>query len=180
MKVILAAASAVLLTIAAQVACAADTGADTKFKAITTKEWAWRKAQFAIHDEENRREPLPDYLPSATPQAEAARLAYWTNVLNKVDAIPRAELSPKVQVDYDVYKPQIAALIASEKFREFEMPVNSDSAFYSDITETARGDFHSVQDYRNYVKWLRDVPRYIREEIGEMRAGLKRGFTPPK
>jgi uncharacterized protein (DUF885 family) len=30
------------------------------------------------------------------------------------------------------------------------------------------------------VKWLGDFPRFFREEIGEMRAGLKRGFTPPK
>src|SRR5579862_677012 len=177
--VLVAVASAVAMSLLAQAAMAADSGADARFKAIYTKEWAWRKAQFAIRDEENKREPLPDYLPSATPQAEAARLAYWQNVVKEVDAIPRARLSPKVQVDYDVYKPQIAALIASQKFRDFEMPVNSDSAFYSDITETARGDFHSVQDYRNYVKWLADIPRYFREETAAMRAGLKRGFTPP-
>jgi uncharacterized protein (DUF885 family) len=139
-----------------------------------------RKAQYGLHDEEDRREPLPNYLPSETAQAEAARFAYWTNVLKEVDAIPRVALSPNVRVDYDVYRPQIAALIADEKFRDFEMPVNSDSQFYSDLTETARRDFHSVQDYRNYVKWLRDIPRYFREEIAQMRAGLKRGFTPPK
>ena len=142
---------------------AADTGADAKFKAITTREWAWRKAQLALHDEEDKREPIPDYLPSETPQAEAARLAYWTNVLKEVAAMSRAQLSPKAQVDYDVYRPQIAGLIASEKFRDFEKPVNSDSAFYSDLSEAARNDFHTVQDYRNYVKWLRDIPRYFRE-----------------
>lgn len=180
MKATLAAAVAVALSAAAQATAAADMSADARFKAIYTKEWAWRKAQFAIHDEENRREPLPDYLPSATPQAEAARLTYWQNVMKEVDAISRGQLSPKVQVDYDVYKPQIAALIASEKFRDFEKPVNSDSAFYGDLTETARGDFHSAQDYRNYVKWLRDIPRYFHEETAEMRAGLKRGFTPPR
>src|SRR5205085_8951768 len=180
MKMSFAAIAAAALCVAAQGALAKDTGADARFKAIYTKEWAWRKAQYGIRDEENKREPLPDYLPSATPGAEAARLAHWTSVLKEVNGIPRAQLSPKVQVDYDVYKPQIAALIPDEKFRDFEMPVNSDSAFYSDLTETARRDFNSVQDYRNYVKWLRDIPRYFREEIAEMRAGLKRGFTPPK
>ena len=159
---------------------AADSSADSRFKAITTKEWAWRKQEFAIHDEANKREPIPDYLPSATSGAEAARLAHWTDVLKQVEAIPRAQFSPEVRVDYDVYRPQIAALIAGEKFREFEMPVNSDSSFYGDLAETARNDFHTVQDYRNYVKWLRDIPRFFREEIAQMRAGLKRGFTPPK
>ena len=129
MKAGFAAIAAAALCIAAQGALSADTGADARFRAIYTKEWAWRKAQFGIHDEENKREPLPDYLPSATPATEAARVAYWTNVLNEVNAIPRARLSPKVQVDYDVYRPQIEALIADEKFRDFEMPVNSDSAF---------------------------------------------------
>lgn len=169
-----------LVIMGAHGALAADSGADAKFKTIYTREWAWRRAQFGLRDEENTREPLPDHLPNMDPAAEASRLAYWTKVLNDVDAIPRDKLSPELQVDYDVYRPQIAALIAGEHFRDFEMPVNSDSSFYGDLAETARDDFRSTQDYRNYVKWLGDIPRYFREEIGEMRAGLKRGFTPPK
>ncbi|MGH6876261.1 MAG: DUF885 domain-containing protein, partial [Rhizomicrobium sp.] len=145
-----------------------------------TKEWAWRTEQYGLRDEENTHEPLTDHLPKMDPAAEAARLAYWTNVLKEVDAIPRGRLSPNVQIDYDVYRPQIAALIASERFHDYEMPVNSDSSFYSDLAETPRGKFRTVADYRNYVKWLGDFPRYFREETGEMRAGLKRGFTPPK
>ena len=108
----------IVLGVTMSFAHAAEASADARFKAIYTKEWAWRKEQFAIHDEENKREPLPDYLPSATPAAEAARLAYWTNVLKEVDAIPRSQLSPKAQVDHDVYRPQIAALVASERFRD--------------------------------------------------------------
>jgi uncharacterized protein (DUF885 family) len=168
------------LAMAAQDARAADTGTDAKFKAIYTKEWDWRKDQYGIRDEEDTRQPFLDHLPKGDAATEAARLDYWTRVMKEVDAIPRDQLSPEVQVDYDVYKPQIAALIADEKFRDYEMPVNSDSAFYSDITETARDNFRTPADYRNYVKWLGDIPRFFREETGEMRAGLKRGFTPPK
>jgi uncharacterized protein (DUF885 family) len=164
----------------ARSAHAADNTTDAKFKAICTREWAWRKEQFGIRDEESTRESLPDHLPKADPASEAARLDYWTKVMKEVDAIPRDQLSAEVQTDYDVYRPQIAALIASERFRDYEMPVNSDSAFYSDIAERARGKFRTLADYQNYVKWLGDIPRYFREEVGEMRAGLKRGFTPPK
>ncbi|HEY3636542.1 MAG TPA: DUF885 family protein [Rhizomicrobium sp.] len=159
---------------------AAETSADAKFKAIYTKEWEWRKEQYSIRDEEDTRESLPDHLPKADAAAEAARLEYWMGVLKEVDAVPRDQLSPEVQVDYDVYRPQIAALIADEQFRDYEMPVNSDSSFYSDITETARGDFKTAADYHNYVKWLSDIPRFFREETDDMRAGLKRGFTPPR
>ena len=164
----------------AQGVYAADTSADAKFQAIYTKEWDWRKEQFGILDEEDTRQPMPDHLPKADAASEAARLAYWDEVMKEVNAIPRDQLSPEVQIDYDVYRPQIAALIADEQFRDYEMPVNSDSSFYSDIAETARGNFRTIADYRNYVKWLGDIPRFFREETDEMRAGLKRGFTPPK
>jgi uncharacterized protein (DUF885 family) len=159
---------------------AAQQSADARFKAIYTQEWAWRQKEYAARDESDKRQPIVDHLPKMDAATEAARLAHWTEVLKVVDAIPRAQLSPREQIDYDVYRPQLAVLIASERFREYEMPANSDTAFWSGLAETARGDFHSIQDYRNYVKLLGDVPRFFREEIGEMRAGLKRGFTPPR
>ncbi len=164
----------------AQDALAAGTNADARFKAIYTNEWAWRQEQYAARDESDKRHPIVDRLPKMDPATEVARLQHWREVLKEVEAIPRSALSPKEQIDYDVYRPQLAALIASERFREYEMPVNSDTAFWSNLAETARGDFRSLQDYRNYLRLLDDVPRYFREETGEMRAGLKRGFTPPR
>lgn len=177
-------AALTMLLPGAQAATSTATGSggnmDAQFKAIYTQEWAWRKAQFGLRDEENTREPFVDHLPKADAASEEARLAHWTNVLKEVDAIPRDRLSPDVQIDYDVYRPQLAALIASEHFRDYEMPVNSDSGFYTDVAQEARGKFRTAADYSNYVKWLGDFPRFFREEIDEMRAGLKRGFTPPK
>jgi uncharacterized protein (DUF885 family) len=37
-----------------------------------------------------------------------------------------------------------------------------------------------VQDYRHWIAQMKDIPRYFREQMDEMRAGLKRGFTPPQ
>ncbi len=58
-----------------------------------------------------------------------------------LNAIPRDALSPAERENYDIYKPQIAALIASQKFRDYEMPANSDSTFWTDIGYTARRPF---------------------------------------
>jgi uncharacterized protein (DUF885 family) len=98
----------------------------------------------------------------------------------ELTAIPREKLSPAEQENYDVYRPQIAALIASQKFRDFEMPVNSDTSFWTDIGYTARKPFRRLQDYKNWIAQMRDIPRYFREQEDEMRAGLRRGFTPPR
>ena len=92
----------------------------------------------------------------------------------------RAALSPHEQVNYDSYRAQIAVLIASQRFRDYEAPINSDTTFWGDLGFTARQPFREVGDYRRYIAQLNDFPRYFAEQIDEMRAGLARGFTPPK
>src|SRR5262249_37298291 len=88
--------------------------------------------------------------------------------------------SPEEQINYDVYRREIKNFVADQKFRDFEMPANSDSAFWSDLGETARRPFKTLTDYKNWIAQMRDIPRYFREQIANMRAGLARGFTPPR
>src|ERR1700688_3306884 len=103
-----------LALMVAQAEPAAGTNADARFKAVYTKEWAWRQEQYAARDESDKRQPIVDHLPKMDPAAEASRLQHWMEVLKEVDAIPRGALSTNEQIDYDVYRPQLSALIASE------------------------------------------------------------------
>ncbi len=171
-------ATVVLAMSAVFPANAAPQSADARFKALYTREWTWREEQFP--DEEDSQKPIADHFPKVDPTSQEMRLRYWQEVLKELDAIPRDQLSPDNQVDYDVYKPQIAALIADQRFRQYEMPANSDSSFWTDVGYTARRNFKTLRDYQNYIAQLRDLPRYFREQEDEMRAGLKRGFTPPR
>jgi uncharacterized protein (DUF885 family) len=152
--------------------------ADARFAAIYTTEWKWREQQFP--DDEDAGKPIQDHLPKADPDTQRARLAMWQRTLDKLDAIPRAELSAPERVNYDVYRPQIETLIANQRFHEYEMPANSDTTFWTDLGYTARRPYRNGQDYRNWISQMRDIPRYFREQIEEMRHGLERGFTPPQ
>ena len=152
--------------------------ANARFAAIYTTEWKWRQEQFA--DDEDSQKPIANHLPKVDPASQDARLKYWEDVMSKLDAIPRAELSPEQQVNYDIYRPQIQVLIANQRFRDYEMPANSDTTFWTDLGYTARRPFRTLQDYKNWLEQMQDVPRFFHEQMDEMRAGLKRGFTPPK
>jgi uncharacterized protein (DUF885 family) len=171
------AAAAVLMCLAAP-AAARPTNADAQFTALTTREWAWRMKEFA--QDPRASAPVEDHLPKVDPKSEAARLAHWRKVMKDLEAIAYAQLSPKNRVNYDVYKPQLQVLIADQRFRQYEMPANSDTTFWSDFGYTAHEPFRSRQDYENWIAQMRDVPRYFREQMAEMKAGLARGFTPPK
>jgi uncharacterized protein (DUF885 family) len=98
----------------------------------------------------------------------------------QLDRISPASLSDKEQVNYQVYRAQIAVLINDQKFRDYEKPLTADTAFWTYPASTARGDFKTLADYRNYISQLNDLPRYFLEETQNMRAGLARGFTPPR
>jgi len=165
------------MTLAAS-ACTRAPSADTRLQAIYTEEWEWREEQFP--DNEDAQKSIQDHLPKVDPASQAMRLRKWQDVLQRIDAVPRAELSPAEQINFDVYRPQIQALIADQQFREYEMPANSDTTFWTDIGYTARRQYRRVQDYRNWIAQMKDMPRYFHEQMDEMRAGLKRGFTPPR
>jgi uncharacterized protein (DUF885 family) len=172
----LAAVGAMSLALCAHAANPDD--ADARLRAIYTAEWTWRDQQ--LPDNEDAQKPIQDHLPKVDPPAQAMRLRTWQDVLQKLDAIPRAQLSTAEQLNYDVYRPQIQSLIASQKFRDFEMPANADTTFWTDLGYAARRPFRTVQEYHNWIGQMRDIPRYFAEQMDEMRQGLKRGFTPPR
>lgn len=152
--------------------------ADARLQAIYTSEWKWRQDQFA--DDEDSQKPIADHLTKVDPASQQARLRYWEDVLRRLDEIPRAELSAREQVNFAIYYPQIQVLIANQRFRDYEMPANSDTTFWTDIGYTARRSFRTLQDYQNWIAQMRDIPRYFREQMDAMRTGMKRGFTPPR
>jgi uncharacterized protein (DUF885 family) len=60
------------------------------------------------------------------------------------------------------------------------MPVNSDTMFWTYVGSTARRPFKASTDYRNWIAQMRGIPSHFRQQIEQMRVGLKRGFTPPQ
>ena len=170
--------AALLLVLLATPAVAQTQSPDDAFKALYTTEWTWRQAQYSGND--NRDDAISPHLPDVSPKAEAARLAYWQNVERQLAAIDPKALSADNQVNYAVYKGQIDALVADQVYREYEKPLNSDSTFWSDAAYGAQGSFRTEDDYRHYLSQLSEMPRYFDQQIANMRAGLKRHFTPPK
>ena len=150
---------------------AATQSADERLRAVYSEEWKWRLDQFP--GLEGVTKPVPDRLPKVDPATQEMRLRYWQDVLHKLDDVP--PLSPEEQINYDVYRPEIENFVADQEFRDYEMPANSDSAFWTDLGETARRPFKSLTDYKNWIAQMRDIPRYFREQIANMRAGLARG-----
>ncbi len=180
MKPLSSALLAALLALSPIVAPAAPSDADTRFQAIYEKEWAWRQVQMGQADEDTDTTGDKRGLPDVGAEAQAARLKVWDEVLRDLDGIDPARLSPENRINLAIYRPQVENLAADVRFGAYEMPFNSDSSFWSNLSFMARRPFEKADDYHAYAARLRDVPRYFDQQMDNMRTGLARGFSVPR
>ncbi|MBB6426258.1 DUF885 family protein [Sphingopyxis sp. JAI128] len=151
---------------------AAAQSADAQLKTLYDAEWQWRTKELAL-DPDGEREGS-DRMPRVDAASQARRAAYWTKALAELNKIPFDQLSPEERINAEVFKTALEEFAVEQTYREFEDPFG----FWTWIAP--RGGLPNAQAYRNYIKRLGDMPRYIDEQIVNMRAGLKRGFTKPQ
>ena len=160
-------------------ALAQSSGDDTaRLKKLYTDEWKWRQAEFAQTPDDDAWSGSADHLPRVDAATQAAHLKYWTNVLDQLKTIDPAKLDAEEEVNYAVLKTSLEAMVDNIRYRYYEAPFNSDSNFWASLPP--RQGYQSAEQYRRYIGRMRDVPRYFDEQIANMRAGIKRGFTIPK
>ena len=154
--------------------------ADARFQRIYQQEWAWRTGQSGI-SASGESQPNNGRLDDVDAASQQQRLDYWRKVMQQLDAVDAQQLSPENRVNYAVYREQIRNFIADQQFKQWQMPFNSDSAFWSDVGYELGGDrLRSVDDYRRYLDRLGQIPHYFEQQTDNMRLGLKRGFSVPR
>ena len=166
--------------LAAQPAASAQpTAADLKLKAIYDAEWTWRMNEEARAPGSRRgSDGATDHLPSVTAADEQRRYAYWTNVLKQVDAIPDDQLSHEERINKAVFRTSVWQQATDIRYKTYEAPFNSDSFFWASLSP--RTPYTTADQYRRYLGRMKDLPRYFDENIENMRAGLKRGYSVPR
>ncbi len=164
--------------LAGEASLAADAEAELDALLADERAFTWREDPIAatydgVHDYDDR-------LPSVTPADQARRLAADRGFLERLRDIDRGALSAFDAVSYDLFDFMVSQRIALAAYREWRVPLNSDSGFYADLLL-----LHGLQsprttrDYENYVARLEDVPRYFAENVANMRQGIADGFVLP-
>ncbi len=155
----------------------AQENADTRLAALADRwhSYQLQQAQRLEHPD-GQSEPGARY-PSVTPAAYLERAAEAKSSLVQLDAIPVSDLSRDGRVDAAVLRALLEEQIGDARFREWEMPFDSDSDFWSYLASPR--PFDTVEQYRRYIGRIRDLPRYFDEQIDNARAGLARGFSVP-
>ena len=151
-----------------------------RLHALFDKNWEARLRESPTFATSVGRHEYDDRLPSVTPADLARRQAERKETLGELAKIDRSKLPASEQVNYDIFKEQIQEGIESYDFADYEMPINADSGFHSGFARLAKEmPLATVKDYENYIGRLNAWPRYVGEQIANMRLGLKSGMTVP-
>jgi uncharacterized protein (DUF885 family) len=158
---------------------AATRSADARLKALYDAEFAWSRA------DQGRGtgfgpDSAGDRLPRVDPASQAARLAYWDNVLKELDRIPLDQLSPDERINAQVFRTAVEIKANNVRWKGYEIPFNTDTFFWTSLSPLPGMGFQTADQYRRYISRINDIPRYFDENIANMRSGLARGFSNPK
>jgi len=152
-----------------------------KLHAIFDKTWERQLRESPMFATSVGRHEYDDKLPSITPADLARRQSERKATLADLAKVDRAKLPPSERVNYDIFKEDLEEGIESYDFGDYEMPLNADSGFHSGFARLAKEmPLATTKDYENYISRLNAWPRYVREQIANMRLGLKSGMTVPR
>jgi uncharacterized protein (DUF885 family) len=162
-----------------QAAPAAQPGpADPALRALYEQYWQWQIADYDLVETPDGEVESGPTIASATPEAAQRRAAYAEDLRDKLDRIDRNALSPAEKVNAAVLRSVLTETIEDAKYREWEMPFDSDSNFWS--YWDARAPYMTVEEYERYTSRMKQLPRYFSEQIDNAREGLARGFSVPQ
>ncbi len=171
---------AIDISVSASTTAHVHASADERFTQLYTSEWTWRSGQAGISTS-GEAQSSSGRLDVVDAGSQQRRLDYWQGVLKQLDAITPSQLSSANRINYAIYREQIGNFVADQQFKNWQMPFNSDSAFWSDISYQLGGDnLHTAGDYASYIDRLSEIPAYVDQQIANMRLGLARGFSVPR
>lgn len=163
---------------APQASTVAASDAAAAFKALYEADWAWSLQEFGQVADGEGGFTDADYLPHVDAETQGRRIVHARQMMAKLDGITLDSLSAEDRINAAVFRTNLEISLIDGRFREWEMPFNSDSSFWTYLN--ARQSLKTAEDYRRYIGRMRDIPRYFDEQTANMRAGLARGFSVPR
>jgi uncharacterized protein (DUF885 family) len=122
-----------------------------------------------------------DQLTDYSPKEVNAALARGRDYIQQLAEIDTTGLSEQERLSADLMLRSLIEAQESEKFKEWEMPVNQFNGFHTDLAQLpARLQFDSVKDYDDYITRLTKVPAVFSQIMTNMQLGADEGRTPPQ
>ncbi|HEX8329696.1 MAG TPA: DUF885 domain-containing protein [Hymenobacter sp.] len=130
----------------------------------------------AWHKDSASNKPLR----SATESDYLAKHVVYKKIAADLAKINPKSLSFDDEINLALLQHEVRGEVAEYQFKEYLNPILSDAGFHTSLAGRANTVISSAKDAEQYLKVLRDVPRYVDEHLQLMRKGLALGISQPK
>lgn len=118
--------------------------------------------------------------PDLSPAALAARHAADRAWLEQLRAIPRAQLSPADQLNYDLFEMQIEDRLSAAPFKPWLYAVNMRDGIQSADQLLESLQFGAPSDWDDWLARLQSFGTYMDQTIAVLEEGAREGRTQPR
>ena len=112
--------------------------------------------------------------------AIAAREAADRVALQRLRAIPRAQLSAADQLHHDTFEWNLRLAVQRQPFKEYLQPIGHQGGVQTADGITQTMPFATAEHYRQYLARLAALPALVDQNIVLLQEGLKAGRMPPR
>ena len=120
-------------------------------------------------------------LPQVSPLDQNRRLRAEEIFLQQLREIDQTQLSAANNINYQLLAWVLETSIEGMRLNTERIPFNTFSSFFAGALQASHGVPMSTEaDYRAYIARIGEFPRYFRENIENMREGIRTGFVLPK
>lgn len=155
--------------------------AGTRLHALFEEAWQFELRENPLRASAVGDRRYDDRLPSVAPADFERRAAFARGLLERLETIDREALSARDQVSHDMFRRGAQDELAALRFRTWRMPLNAEGSFHSGFARLpATLPFRETRDYEAFLARLRAFPGYARQQMANMREGLRTGFVQPR
>ena len=152
--------------------------AGTRLHALFEEAWQFELRENPLRASAVGDRRYDDRLPSVAPADFERRAAFARGLLERLETIDREALSARDQVSHDMFRRGAQDELAALRFRTWRMPLNAEGSFHSGFARLpATLPFRETRDYEAFLARLRAFPGYARQQMANMREGLRTGFV---
>ena len=120
-------------------------------------------------------------LPQVSPLDQNRRLRAEEIFLQQLREIDQTQLSAANNINYQLLAWVLETSIEGMHLNTERIPFNTFSSFFAGALQASHGvPMTTEADYRAYIARIGEFPRYFRENIENMREGIRTGFVLPK
>jgi uncharacterized protein (DUF885 family) len=157
-----------------------DNAATRELKKLFDDEWEWTMREYPTFASNLGDRRYNDRWEDESVENIERRQQHRLETLKRLQSIPRAQLRPADQLNYDLFKKDLDDAVGGYKLKLYLLPVNQRGGIQSadEIAELLR--FQTVKDYEDWIARMRAFPTYMDQTIALMREGVRASMLWPK